>query len=638
MKWRAVSGLDGAGLARQWLDNLIFEGEAARRFTQDSPVLPDVWIRFGMRALGFDVDEHGGGDPAAVDLLVTPHRDFSAAELAKGIRDALKAFDGDATSRERARYDVAYTQSTVAVRLDLTRVCSVLVPMSGWWAETNRAGKVPDLLANLRDDEAKQGALANRLREIARLRGGSAPQATREGAGEPFGAGPAFVWMARVVGTIARAGRAPQTPPLFFPSILDELLERPEETIRAFLETMRPVRPHGRSVWTVSLNRRAKTTVSLSALAVKADAARTVFGIRCDKLAWAVLDTGIDAGHAAFTLRKNEPNGSTNSRVVETYDFTRVRELLADPGAASEATAGNSLPKERAVQSMRRRLRQGRAIDWGLLRSLLRVDHEQGYAPPVHDHGTHVAGILAGDYTDGETYVGICPDLRLYDLRVLDETGRGEEFAIIAALQFIRWMNEHHDQPKIHGVNLSLSLKHDVANYACGRTPICDECERTVASGVVVVTAAGNDGYTKLSTPTGDTEGYRSISISDPGNADSVITVGATHRNKPHTYGVSYFSSRGPTGDGRMKPDLVAPGEKITAPVPGTGVATKDGTSMAAPHVSGGAALLLARHRELLGQPRRVKEILCSTATDLRRERYFQGAGMLDILRALQSV
>jgi hypothetical protein len=59
---------------------------------------------------------------------------------------------------------------------------------------------------------------------------------------------------------------------------------------------------------------------------------------------------------------------------------------------------------------------------------------------------------------------------------------------------------------------------------------------------------------------------------------------------------------------------------------------------MAAPHVSGAAALLMARYRELIGRPRRVKEILCSTATDLGRERAFQGAGMLDVLRAMESV
>jgi hypothetical protein len=59
---------------------------------------------------------------------------------------------------------------------------------------------------------------------------------------------------------------------------------------------------------------------------------------------------------------------------------------------------------------------------------------------------------------------------------------------------------------------------------------------------------------------------------------------------------------------------------------------------MAAPHVSGAAALLMARHQELIGRPQRIKEILCRTATDLGRERQFQGAGMLDVLRALQSI
>jgi subtilisin family serine protease len=152
------------------------------------------------------------------------------------------------------------------------------------------------------------------------------------------------------------------------------------------------------------------------------------------------------------------------------------------------------------------------------------------------------------------------------------------------------------------------------------------------------VAAAGNNGYMRYQTSEGEQEGYHTISITDPGNAESVITVGATHRNMPHTYGVSYFSSRGPTGDGRIKPDLVAPGEKIAAPVPGGDLREKDGTSMAAPHVSGAAAMLMARYTELIGEPDRIKKILCSTATDLGRERYFQGSGMLDILRALQSV
>ena len=190
----------------------------------------------------------------------------------------------------------------------------------------------------------------------------------------------------------------------------------------------------------------------------------------------------------------------------------------------------------------------------------------------------------------------------------------------------------------IHGVNLSMPLYHNVVNYACGRTPVCEECQRLINTGTVVVAAAGNDGHASFLTSKGSSEGYRSISITDPGNAEGVITVGATHRNRAFTYGVSYFSSRGPTGDGRVKPDLVAPGEKITSAVPGNDLDTLDGTSMAAPHVSGAAAMLMARHEELVGDPGRIKAILCNTATDLGREKFFQGRGMLDVLRALPSV
>ena len=145
--------------------------------------------------------------------------------------------------------------------------------------------------------------------------------------------------------------------------------------------------------------------------------------------------------------------------------------------------------------------------------------------------------------------------------------------------------------------------------------------------------AAGNTGYGYVnSSDRGATPAGLGLTINDPGNADRAITVGSTHRDMPHIYGVSYFSSKGPTGDGRDKPDLVAPGREDPLGGRGHSALAKarrerdgerpdyvedSGTSMAAPHVSGVIAAFLSVRREFIGQPERVKEIFVDTATDL---------------------
>ena len=652
-------------LNRPLIEQLMFGTGRVRRFTQDSPVLPDVWIEYA-KGPGEEAERltgpSGTGDPfPPVKLLLTPWRESFAGDirvlLRKRIADERKTPQWRALGHNpKAPVRIIYNQSTVAATLYFEDLVRAVLPMTGWWHQL-------DELWNL--DGIQNEYVQERLAEAVKDPEHPPLLETGEGRNKPTRLPPALLWMMRVAGGFALIRRGEPLPPVFYEKDGVAKAEAADwkVLVQAIAELIRGVKTPGEEakIYSVSLNREATPTVARSMLAVKADAARRLFDISCRDLSWAIIDSGVDARHPAFRARKDDKPctdpfrdgraAANNTRVVETYDFTQIQDILDPDVSEPSEELARRLKKDpqlaRKFKALKKSLDDGASLDWKLLAPLVRIPHDKDYRAPKYDHGTHVAGILAGDWRTGDPdgilrkddLKGVCPDLRLYDLRVLDDKGVGDEFAVMAALQFIRHLNSTNDYVAVHGVNLSLSIPHDISNYACGRTPVCEECERVVNSGVVVVAAAGNQGYRKYTGPDGMTvEAYNSISITDPGNADLVITVGATHRYRPHTYGVSYFSSRGPTGDGRIKPDLVAPGEKITAPLPNDMFGLKDGTSMAAPHVSGVAAMLMARHNELVGRPARIKQILCSTATDLGRERYFQGAGMLDALRALQSV
>lgn len=653
---------------RELLEELLFGSGRVRRFTQDSPVLPDVWLDYA--GVAGDLDEWSASEGETLQgkkLLITPYKEKGAGAVRREIVRRLSA-----NNVEGLR--VAYNQTTVSAILRFQDLVKVVLPMTEWWAQIERDlpvgalqyGPFSDELAAAVQDPEHAPPIEFSTPRPAKSKGGKAETAVEEQACL-YRYPPALLWTIRVIGALHIVHSGQLLPEGFCgpKGVAGAALGDWRKIVEAF-QSLIPelhVGPDEARIYSVSRNRLATPAVIRSTLAIKADAGRRLFNISCAGLAWAIIDSGIDAKHPAFRTRTGLDGPADpdpfKSRVLRTYDFTQIDKWL-DPKRHEEAKAERRLQQpadaepleddeeqQARLNDLRDALESGRPLDWQVLEPLLRVPHQENkYVPPPADHGTHVAGILAGNWKASESrgalqqdLMGTCPDISLYDLRVFDASGRGEEFGIMAALQFVRWLNSSNDYMVVHGANLSLSIRHEIANYACGRTPVCDECERLVSSGVVVVAAAGNQGHRRYATERGmSTEAYNSISITDPGNAEEVITVGATHRYRPHTYGVSYFSSRGPTGDGRRKPDIVAPGEKILSTLPQGGLGSKDGTSMAAPHVSGAAALLLARHNELVGQPKRIKSILVGTATDLGRERYFQGAGMIDVLRALQSL
>lgn len=613
---------------------ILLGPEDDRRQLQDSPILGDVWLEFGKR-------------PAeAVDLLIAPYKALHAGSVAVAIDDGLASDDNQA--------NIAYLQGFVVACLTFQQLVRVVVPKTQWWtSKWHQTSQMHEL----------QTYTAARLKNASgKILDSAQKWQKKTGAGNMQEI-PALDRFATLAGLILWAGKHDGPEDLSTQTdkgvayILENASEKEiVEQLSGLSQSMLGDKVREPLVWQVSLNRTAIPALTKSIAAVKGDAATTLFKVNCGQIGWGVIDSGIDGTHAAFGSDNDKP-----SRVKRSFDFKNFRRIVSLSNSKPAIRKNNikmllrddllNLPKEEEADHDLERLavnaRNRGPIHWELVEKFVEI--KPGTQPPSN-HGTHVAGIIGASKAaatkvcgESEDFAdGMCPDITLYDFRVLAPDLRDTEFAIIAALQFIRYLNDRDNFFTIHGVNLSLSIPHDVRNFACGRTPICIESERMVESGVVVVAAAGNHGYKSFETKEGSFDSYAAFSITDPGNADSVITVGATHRFWPHTYGVSFFSSRGPTGDGRIKPDLVAPGERIRAPVYVKDSKDEwgdlDGTSMSAPHVSGAAAMLMARYSELIGQPRRIKKILCETATDLGRERSFQGHGMLDVLRAFQSI
>nr|WP_198429059.1 S8 family peptidase [Nocardia bovistercoris] len=391
-----------------------------------------------------------------------------------------------------------------------------------------------------------------------------------------------------------------------------------------------------RAIYRIWPDFEVKPQIDISADTIKATAAQRSFNSFGDGIVWAVIDSGIQGDHPHFEGHRT----LTDPSVSDLHkDFT-----------------GNGAPL---------------------------VD-EKG-------HGTHVAGIIAGGLehwrdrpdrvlvaenryniaepespivkprpvADPTVLTGIAPRTKLVSLKVFDDEGDARTTRVIEALAHVRRINAGGGKPaRIHGVNLSLGYEFNPEWFACGHSPLCLEVDKLVRSGVVVVVASGNSAYVTFKTAKSEVNQFSTaMTINDPGNAERAITVGSTHKDSPHSYGISYFSSRGPTADGRCKPDLVAPGERIASAAAGAMLipvsrtfddpaamddmavyVESSGTSMAAPHVSGAVAAFLSVQREFIGEPERVKRIFVESATSLGRDRAFQGGGLLDLMRALQAV
>ncbi|KRF12318.1 hypothetical protein ASG90_15155 [Nocardioides sp. Soil797] len=234
----------------------------------------------------------------------------------------------------------------------------------------------------------------------------------------------------------------------------------------------------------------------------------------------------------------------------------------------------------------------------------------------VHDgvgHGTHVASIVGGTgaASDG-LYRGVAPGVTLMVGKVLNDTGAGASSWVIDGME---WASSHDADV----VNLSLG-----GPVTKGDDPLSRALDAlTERDGTLFVVASGNGSIGQPGT----------MEVTSPGSAASALTVGAVSRTDAKWSG----SRNGLMGDEGLKPEVMAPGMGITAANAGgtgaDGYTSKTGTSMAAPHVAGAAALLLQQHPDW--SPLQVKTALASTARPTTSGDVFdRGAGVIDVGRA----
>ena len=350
----------------------------------------------------------------------------------------------------------------------------------------------------------------------------------------------------------------------------------------------------------ISLDRRVRSSTTWANAATRADVAWTTYGVSGAGVGVAVLDTGI--------YRHED----VNSRLVAWQDFVTTQPDFVDDNG----------------------------------------------------HGTHVAGIVAGDGSASIAgnysvrFCGVAPGANLIGVKVLDSTGAGFVSNVIAGID---WCIANKTTYNIRVINLSLG--HPVAE-SYTTDPLCQAVERAWNAGIVVVAAAGNRGRSDPNDPNSP-PAY--MTIDSPGNDPYVITVGATNTHSTMSTTddtMTSFSGHAPTCfDHILKPDLVAPGNYVVSLlVPGayldsaapqnevspatysgsgpTRYFVMSGTSMATPMVSGAAALMIERDPTLTPDTIKARLMISANKNVYNRDAtlaslFIRGAGQLDVTAAL---
>src|SRR5215217_306651 len=409
-----------------------------RRQLQDSPVLGDVWIAYALKPA------------AAIDLLITPHKTSPSGPVAKLIADRIRELKIKRVKGEESK--IAYLQGLVAAKLFFQELLQVVVPMTQWW---NDPKIEKQLKAYVKGNQLKDKVQA--IMNWARAETDEVPSSPLEDFAT-FTSLDRYISLAGIILWAASENKNKNLSLGAGEALLqldtpDPVVERLGEVFKTILSPTRKWTKVTPLIWQISLNRKALPALDRSVPSVKGDAARTLFNVNCSKINWAVLDSGIDGNHPVF----NDTNGK--SRIIKAFDFSNIREIVSldndNPKTPEfkerlknllKPSLKNPITAKQATESLEELAEDAandRPIHWELVEPLIEI---KCTTEPKGGHGTHVAGIIganSGKQSNSKkvktTFVdGMCPDINFYDFRVLAKTLEDTEFAIIAALQYLR--------------------------------------------------------------------------------------------------------------------------------------------------------------------------------------------------------
>jgi serine protease AprX len=421
--------------------------EAIERYTQDGGIVTDVWLAFAK-----DLQAHRR-------VLVASTKGTSAVDVGFALHKTITAYRAELPTPSRGKPGVSPLENFVAVTLYFDELLRVILPMTNWWHDKNlsalrrKAARSGPTL-----DDALEQAIRNKLgreenevglrqefvdsadaypdRRVIQAASLAALIGVFLAAQEnptflgglqgidpriPEGEDRFVAWVNTQAETIASAARRELARP-FVSALLTLPADMPGSRPHGTMQDEPPV-----LVQRVFLDRDATLADTSANCTIKADAAYRVFDISCRDVTWAIIDSGIATTHPAFEDHDaKDPRGQPilprPQRIKATYDFTRIEQirnfdLISEPEgslarrAAIEAVVneleqlpGRAVPPNfhqdaiRQLESIARQLEQRIPPDWGLIEPLIRWGDNDNGVHLVSDHGTHVAGILAGDW------------------------------------------------------------------------------------------------------------------------------------------------------------------------------------------------------------------------------------------------